>query len=172
MLVFLSVLALATSRVDRLLYPSTDSGRTCAPRLKLFIIISIISQFVNTVLFIYRAYILPYIYLYILLLPQKTHRSINVLYIIYTYRLYKSLYYSRENCRFLHTKSRPKPDFDPLACSDSSCYLVINVQLIQYAYESIGVASSVILGYPAWWHMSTVFYVALVTFSILLLSPL
>nr|DAX11985.1 MAG TPA: hypothetical protein [Bacteriophage sp.] len=51
-------------------------------------------------------------------------------------------------------------------------YLVINVQLIQYAYESIGVASSVILGYPAWWHMSTVFYVALVTFSILLLSPL
>ena len=89
-LVFLSVLALASSRVDRLFYPSTDSGRTCAPRLKLVIIISIISQFVNTVLFIYLAYILPYIYLYILLLPQKTHRSIDVLYIINTYRLYKS----------------------------------------------------------------------------------
>lgn len=89
LLVFLSVLALASSRVDRLFYPSTDSGRTCAPRLKLVTIITIISQFVNTILFIYRAYILPYIYLYILLLPQKTHRSINVLYIIYTYRLYK-----------------------------------------------------------------------------------
>nr|DAG65114.1 MAG TPA: hypothetical protein [Bacteriophage sp.] len=65
MLVFLSVLALTSSRVDWLFYPSTDSGRTCAPRLNLVIIISIISQFVNTVLFIYRAYILPYIYLYI-----------------------------------------------------------------------------------------------------------
>nr|DAX11984.1 MAG TPA: hypothetical protein [Bacteriophage sp.] len=87
------------------MYPSTDSGRTCAPRLNLVIIISIISQFVNTVLFIYRAYILPYIYLYILLLPQKTHRSIDVLYIIYTYRLYKRfILFARGLPVFAHKK--------------------------------------------------------------------
>ena len=105
LLVFLSVLALTTSRVVRLFYPSTDSGRTCAPRLKLVIIISIIFLFVNTILFIYRSYILPYIYLYILLLPQKTHRSINVLYIIYTYRLYKRFtLFARELPVFTHKK--------------------------------------------------------------------
>nr|DAI20830.1 MAG TPA: hypothetical protein [Bacteriophage sp.] len=31
-------------------------------------------------------------------------------------------------CRFLHTKSRPKPDFDPLACFAICCYLIIKVR--------------------------------------------
>ena len=31
-------------------------------------------------------------------------------------------------CRFLHTKSRPKPEFLPLVCFAIRCYFVINVR--------------------------------------------
>nr|DAJ92519.1 MAG TPA: hypothetical protein [Caudoviricetes sp.] len=46
-----------------------------------------------------------YIFIYTTLLPQKTHRSIDVLYIIYTYRLYKRfILFARELPFFTHKK--------------------------------------------------------------------